>query len=406
MTDIDRSDEMLELDAEEARQESAALNNHHVGTILASDEEPLDVDEHHAAEYQPDNDSRDSTQKSTPPPTFRTQLLSVSDLANLPAVEPLVHGLLYRNTLAQLSGPPGSYKSFISVNLSCALASGQTHWEGHHIRSREKVIYVAAEGASGLRARILAWCERNKVDAQLLEEWLYILPVPVQLGAIVHVDQAAEMAKDVAAGLLVLDTRARCTLGLEENSATEQGEAVDAADRIRQAAGCTVWGIHHTGRVGSTPRGSTAWDGAVWSDLRLTTEEEGTVAIKVEKHKDAASGATYNYRMMPHTVTEESMPGIDEESRNSLVVFSFCDENSAEILTRVENSVRTVCEKSCGLEGLSRAKIVALSVAAEIAESSAYRAVNTLIERGFLRNIGTDKRRRYITAGPMLGDEP
>jgi hypothetical protein len=38
-------------------------------------------------------------------------LLSVSDLGNLRAVEPLVDGLLFRNTLAQLSGPPGSYRS-------------------------------------------------------------------------------------------------------------------------------------------------------------------------------------------------------------------------------------------------------------------------------------------------------
>jgi len=71
---------------------------------------------------------------------FRDQLLSVTDLSRLPAVEPLVDGLLFRNTLAQLCGPPGSYKSFISLNLSCALASGQGHWEGHRIPTREKVI--------------------------------------------------------------------------------------------------------------------------------------------------------------------------------------------------------------------------------------------------------------------------
>ena len=87
------------------------------------------------------------------------------------------------------------------------------------------------------------------------------------------------MVNTVGAGLLVLDTRARCTLGLEENSATEQGLAVDSADSIRAAAACTVWGIHHTGRNGSNPRGSTAWDGAVWSDLRLTSES-GTAQMR------------------------------------------------------------------------------------------------------------------------------
>ncbi len=46
-------------------------------------------------------------------------LLSVSDLANLAAVKPLVEGLLFRDTLAQLSGPPGSYRCFYIVSSAC-----------------------------------------------------------------------------------------------------------------------------------------------------------------------------------------------------------------------------------------------------------------------------------------------
>lgn len=318
---------------------------------------------------------------------------------NLPAVEPLVDGLLYRNTLAQLSGPPGSYKSFISVGLSCALASEQTNWVGHRIRGREKVVYVAAEGVSGLRARILAWCERTDVDPAELEGWLYILPLPVQLGRTVDVALAVEMVKAVGAGLLVLDTRARCTLGLEENSATEQGEAVEAADRIRAAAGCTVWGIHHTGRNGSNPRGSTAWDGAVWSDLRLTSEE-GTAQIKVEKHKDAASDKTYDYRLAPHIVSEELMPGLPEEARKSLVVFPTSGGNFDQIPTGIGKKVGNLCGNSCGLEGLTRPQLVELCVEAGIAKTTAYRAINDLIERRHLHNIGTESRPRYIWVGP------
>jgi AAA domain len=353
-----------------------------------------------------DDDGRraDGSEGRQEKPTFREQLLSLSDLGNLPAVEPLVDGLLYRNTLVQLAGPPGSYKSFISVGLSCALASGQRTWVGHHIPKREKVVYVAAEGATGLRVRSLAWCERNKVAPDVLEGWLYFLPVPVQLGNGMQVDDAVEMVKDIGAGLLVLDTRARCTLGLEENSATEQGLAVDAADRIRQAAGCTVWGIHHTGRTGTTPRGSTAWDGAVWSDLRLTSDDHAA-AIKVEKHKDVPSGHTFDYRLVPHTVSEESMPGVPEKVRKSLVVFPNDDGNLGGIPTRVGNSVWEICGNSCGLEGLSRSKLVELCVEAGIPKSSAYRAVNDLIERSLLTNVGTEKQRRYVCAGPTLGGD-
>lgn len=331
--------------------------------------------------------------------TFHEQLLSVSDLGNLPPVEPLVDGLLYRNTLAQLSGPPGSYKSFISVDLSCALASGQGNFAGHQIPKREKVIYVAAEGANGLRARILSWCQREGVAPSKLDGWLHILPIPIQLGVISDVSDAVSMARLIDAGLLVLDTRARCTLGLEENSATEQGQAVEYADHIRAKANCTVWGIHHTGRNGVTPRGSTAWDGGVWTDLRLKSDED-TVHITVEKHKDAPSGQVYDYRLVPHTVDEELMPGVLLAARKSLVVFPTDDGNSSEIPTELGNRVGILCGNSCGLEGLTRPQIVELCIEAGIPKSSAYRAVNQLVDRGRLRNVGTEKTRRYVYSGP------
>lgn len=406
--DLDRSDELREWYAEDERRDAAAGNGYHYDDPGPG--EPPDINDHHPGEWngQPTPDSRSdgAGQPKRERSTLRMQLLSVSDLGKLPAVKPLVDGLLYRNTLAQLSGPPGSFKSFISIDISCALASGQASWEGHRIPARERVVYVAAEGASGLRARIYAWCEHHAVDPSRLEGWLYILPIPLQLGAAVHVDQGAEMAQDVAAGLLVLDTRARCTVGLEENSATEQGRAVDAADRIRAATGCTVWGIHHSVRNGSTPRGSTAWDGAVWTDLRVTAEDTA-VSVKVEKHKDAPSGKTYEYRMIPHTVSADLVPDLQEQERKSLVIFSHADrENQGRILTKFLKQAANIAENSCGTEGLTRTQLVDLCVAAGMSKATAYRAVNALIEKSFLHNVGTVNRCRYAYIGPTLdGDD-
>lgn len=339
-----------------------------------------------------------------PKPTLRQQLLSLSDFGRLPAVEPLVDGLLYRNTLAQLSGAPGSYKSFLSIGISCALAAGVNSWEGHRIPQREPVIYVAAEGASGLPVRSYAWCEYHGIDPARLEGWLYILPVPVQLGAVLVVDEAIDMVKDVGAGLVVLDTRARCTLGLEENSATEQGIAVEAADRIRATTDCTVWAIHHMGRSGTTPRGSTAWDGAVWSDLRLTAED-AVMSIKVEKHKDAPSGQIYEYHLMPHTVSAERLPGIPEEQRKSLVVFPPGGGNLGEIPTGSWEKVGKLLRETAGIEGLSPAQLTQFCEEVGVSKSTVYRSVKTMATEGLIRNVGTNSRPRYRWVGkPMAGD--
>ena len=72
---------------------------------------------------------------------LRKRLLRLSDLATLPAVEPLVDGIIYRDTLAQLAGAPGSYKSFATVGLSVAVAAGE-NWEGHRVPRAGKVVYV------------------------------------------------------------------------------------------------------------------------------------------------------------------------------------------------------------------------------------------------------------------------
>jgi len=177
---------------------------------------------------------------AAPASTLCSQLLSLSDLSSLPPVRPLVDGLLYRDTLAQLSGPPGSYKSFLALGMALAVALGMD-WEGHRVPEGGPVVYVAAEGATGLRARVLAWCELTNVEPADLDGRIYFLPVPIQLGNTVDVVQAVDMVRAVGAILLVLDTRARCTLGLEENSATEQGKAVHNAEAIQRAAGCTVF---------------------------------------------------------------------------------------------------------------------------------------------------------------------
>ena len=166
---------------------------------------------------------------------LRDRLLSLDAFANLP-VRPLVDGLLYRDTLAQLAGPPGSYKSFVSVGMACAVAAGVV-WEGHRVPEAGPVVYVAPEGGSGLRVRVLAWCEHNKVPVEQVARNLHVLREPLALADERDVQEAVEVAAEVGALLTVLDTRARCTAGLEENSATDQGHAIAAAERIQRASG-------------------------------------------------------------------------------------------------------------------------------------------------------------------------
>jgi hypothetical protein len=333
---------------------------------------------------------------------LRDRLLSLDDLAALPPVSPLIDGLLYRNTLVQLAGQPGSYKSFIAVGMACSVALGRT-WEGYRVPQAGPVVYVAPEGASGLTARIHAWCESNDVDPAELKGQLHVVKEPIQLGQFIDVAEACEVAKELEAVLLVLDTRARCTLGLPENDATEQGKAIHAAEQIQSAAGTTVLGVHHSGRGGDHGRGSNAWDGAVWSDLRLTGSDM-RCQIRCQKHKDVPDGCDHHFRMLPHTVSEELMPrfpGEDAEDwlkrRSTLVAVqtSHLDDLAGDRPS--DRTVLDVIRTSAGEDGLTVPVIVGLAEARGVARATVYQAVKSLHGRGVLRNIGSEKRARYVT---------
>ena len=268
---------------------------------------------------------------SDEPQSMRDKLLTIEGLAAVPPSEPLVEHLLYRNTLAQLSGPPGSGKTFFALGLACALASRSTEWGEHKIPWKAKgnsgsVLYIAAEGVSGMNVRVRAWCEQQQVDPDTLR--FYVYPDAVQLGSFTQMEELTELAVSLDCVLVVFDTRARCSVASDENSATEQGEVIKAADHLREATGCTVLMIHHGSRSdGSTPRGSNAWDGAVWSDLRVKTDgvPDGQFVVHTHKHKDAPAGDDWAFELKPWSVSAAMMPGSDEESRNTLVAVSPVD---------------------------------------------------------------------------------
>jgi hypothetical protein len=325
---------------------------------------------------------------------LRDRLLSLSTLQGLPPVQPLIEGLLYRNTLAQLAGPPGCYKSFAAIAMSCALAAGKSLGD-FMVPSRGTVVYVAAEGVSGLAVRVLAWCQHWGVDAALVRERLCFLDVPLQLGNFTDVVHASEVARELGADLLVLDTRARCTIGLEENSATAQGLAIDAADSIRDAAGCTVLAVHHSSRTGTAGRGSNAWDGAVWSDLRMDREDHLHAKIRCEKHKDVPAGCDHRFALVPHTVSEELMPNALSPQRSTLV-FSNATSGLDFLRTKSQRVVLEVIWNQAPPEGFTPSQVVGLAAPSGVSKSSVYEALKFLAGKGSIKNIGTPNRSRYV----------
>jgi hypothetical protein len=213
-----------------------------------------------------------------------SRMLLNDQLRNIPTDPPLIDGLLYLNQVAVLYGPSGSGKTFLSVDLAMTVASkNRTMWNGHEVTPGD-VLYVIAEGATGMSTRVDAWLEHYG-DLGNLAWWL---PEPVNMFDDEWADTLSMAAKRVDAKLIVIDTLARSIVGAEENSAKDMGLVVDNVHRLREATGACVLLVHHSGKSSTSgARGSSALRAGVDTEI----EVEGDIhamRVKNTKQKHAA----------------------------------------------------------------------------------------------------------------------
>ena len=208
------------------------------------------------------------------PKKARFKYLTIEDILAMPDPKWVIQDFITETSLGQLFGPSDIGKSFVVLDMALCVATG-TKWLGTHSVVQGPVIYVAAEGSRGMKKRIPAWLEHHGLEpADLMENFRLIgeaLPLgnPGDVRTLIR-DCKEEVFPDRDLVLIVLDTQARCTVGLNEDKATEMGLAIDAADRIKNTTGAAVLLLHHIGLQEGRGRGSTGVYGALDAQASLT----------------------------------------------------------------------------------------------------------------------------------------
>jgi hypothetical protein len=198
--------------------------------------------------------------------------------------EQLVDGILPAGGFAVLVGAPSSGKTFVALDLAFCVATGNS-WDERAVK-QGSVLYVAAEGTGGLRARVRAM--KQKYAVQDRAGVLFLLQ-PVQLMNQQEVDDllAAIGTLPESPSFVIIDTLARCLVGGDENTAKEMGQFVNGVDRIRRETGATVLVVHHSGwERKERLRGSSALQGAADTVMILTSKGD-VLTLKCDKQKDA-----------------------------------------------------------------------------------------------------------------------
>lgn len=309
---------------------------------------------------------------------LRAALIDSDGLDHLPAPEPLIDGWLYRDSLAWLHGKPGHCKSLLALDWACCIAAGLP-WMGRPV-SGGPVLYVIAEGATGLRARVRAWEDRAACKTAVR-----FLPLAVQLFKPGEAAAAAELAAELRCALVVLDTQARLTVGADENSSQDMGRLVACADMIRAASGACVLSVHHEARGGDNMRGSTALEGAATSILRVV-RDGSRVELSNPKQKDTAEADPLTLWMAKRlqSVVIADQPGCPTGVQRS--------ESERQIITALETLFKA-----------TGASVTALCDATGLSRSTAYWALKRLVKDGKAENTGSAARSRYVLAAPGQG---
>ncbi|MDO3396997.1 AAA family ATPase [Nocardioides sp. SOB44] len=208
-------------------------------------------------------------------------------LDTLETPEPLIERVIPRHSYGILRGRDQSLKSFVAIDWACSLATGKT-WQGHDTPDPVRVLYIAGEGAHGLRSRIDAWeyAWQRSVPANMLTVRATALNLHQPGPAFPHL---LEHVTEGGYGLVIVDTLRRVS-GAADGNSSEMGLVIDNLDKIKQATDRgSVLTVAHTDKGDHDTRGySGIEDDAdfVWSAKR----DDMTLALELTKMKDGADG--------------------------------------------------------------------------------------------------------------------
>lgn len=196
-----------------------------------------------------------------------------------------IQGLLQDRCSVMVYGKPASGKSLLTLDWAMCVSTGLS-WNDRKVQ-QGRVVYIVAEGAAGMGARIRSWKKktgwRGSTDVWWIEN-------PVALNS--PADVALLMAEvkgqigDEKVDVIVFDTFARCTTGVDENSSKEVGVVIGSLDGIRAEFDCSVWVVHHDGKVGNGPRGSQRLTGDFDIVVNVEKKDLDRSVVKCEKPKD------------------------------------------------------------------------------------------------------------------------
>lgn len=236
----------------------------------------------------------------------------------------LVKNVLDQGAMSVLYGQSNEGKSFFAMDLAFHISAG-ANWRGNKVK-QGTVVYVAAEGGRGSRARVAAIrdfrAQRPDAPFALMPCSVDLLDAQADLNPLIDLVRAAS-AERGACRLIVIDTLARAMGGGNENAADDMGTFIRHVDALRARTGAHVLIVHHSGKdQAKGARGHSSLRAATDTEIEIS----GSVA-RITKQRDMERSGPYGFSLESVTL------GADDEGgdiKSAVVVEQAATDASAD----------------------------------------------------------------------------
>ncbi|CAB5151273.1 Primase, C-terminal 2 [uncultured Caudovirales phage] len=274
--------------------------------------------------------------------------LTTRDLdSKLGPIEWLIDDYFEASTISIIWGDTMAFKSFLALEVCFCVAAG-IQWHGKEVR-QGTVLYVCGEGANGIARRITGLRQKYNIWEEI--------PLYVSHGSRDMIEWEA-MKEVIAYGqslqtkinLVMVDTVNRNFSG-EENSSKDVAKAYKHLDKVKETFDCSIAMVHHTGKSGTTIRGSAAWVQNVDASYEMQRQSKSFYTTFIpHKMKDAALGDEMNFEMKEVFLKRK---GDKKETLLTTLISEHIDEIPVERTRRKEGGVTVTILKCLEEKGVA-----------------------------------------------------
>ena len=197
----------------------------------------------------------------------------------------LIDGFLEEDAHGILGGASMTYKSFFAMRMAHSICSGQP-FMGKQVYKPGAVVYVCGEGQGAVNRRLKAAVLKLGKPQHPID----VIAMGVSLTSPESMQKLTERLKLVKPVLVIFDTFASLSGGIEENSNSEVGAALNLVRDACRIAGASSMIVHHFGKDAEKGfRGASAFINNVdfaFTATRYGAEDDRNAIVSCVKMKD------------------------------------------------------------------------------------------------------------------------